>query len=88
MGDRTRRDAFGFAKVGQTIVNVPDAKMLKLYVDDEPLLLSTADLERYERSIDFRRGTLARDLIWRTPGGKRVRVSRADGQPRPTAISP
>jgi len=67
-------DAFGFAKVGQTIVNVPDAKMLKLYVDDEPLLLSTADLERYERSIDFRRGTLARDLTWRTPGGKRVRV--------------
>ena len=67
-------DAFGFAKVGQTIVNVPDAKLLKLYVDDEPLLLARADLERYERSIDFRRGSLVRDLIWRTPGGKRVRV--------------
>ena len=67
-------DAFGFAKVGQTIVNVPDAKMLKLYVDDEPLLLATADLEHYERSIDMRRGTLVRDLIWRTPGGKRVHV--------------
>ena len=37
-------NAFGFAKVGQTIVNVPDAKLLKLYVDDEPLLLATADL--------------------------------------------
>ncbi len=67
-------DAFGFAKVGQTIVNVPDAKMLKLYVDDEPLLLATADLEHYRRSIDFRRGTLLRELIWRTPGGKRVQV--------------
>ncbi|MGI9646348.1 MAG: glycoside hydrolase family 65 protein [Ilumatobacteraceae bacterium] len=67
-------DAFGFAKVGQTIVNVPDAKLLKLYVDDEPLLLKSADLERYERSIDFRRGSLVRDLIWRTPGGKRVHV--------------
>ncbi len=33
-------DAFGFAKTGQTIVNVPDAKLMKLYVDDEPLLLS------------------------------------------------
>ena len=32
-------DAFGFAKTGQTIVNVPDAKVMKLYVDDEPLLL-------------------------------------------------
>ncbi len=67
-------NAFGFAKVGQTIVNVPDAKLIKLYVDDEPLLLATADLEEYERAIDFRSGLLTRDLIWRTPGGKRVRV--------------
>jgi alpha,alpha-trehalose phosphorylase len=67
-------DAFGFAKVGQTIVNAPDAKVLKLYVDDEPLLLSTADLESYERVLDLRDGTLTRDLVWRTPGGKRVRV--------------
>ena len=42
-------DAFGFAKTGQTIVNVPDAKLMKLFVDDEPLLLTTADLEHYER---------------------------------------
>lgn len=66
--------AFGFAKTGQTIVNVPDAKLMKLYVDDEPLLLSTADLEEYERCLDFRDGTLRRDLIWRTPSGKKVQV--------------
>jgi alpha,alpha-trehalose phosphorylase len=67
-------DAFGFAKLGQTIVNVPDAKLLKLYIDDEPLLLTNADLEAYERVLDFRAGTLTRDLVWRTPAGKRVRV--------------
>ena len=33
-------NAYGFARTGQTIVNVPDAKLMKLYVDDEPLLLS------------------------------------------------
>ena len=66
--------AFGFARTGQTIVNVPDAKVMKLYVDDEPLLLATADLERYERSLDFRDGVLRRDLVWRTPSGKRVQV--------------
>ena len=38
-------EAFGFARVGQTMVNVPDAKLIRLYVDDEPLLLSIADLE-------------------------------------------
>ena len=68
-------EAFGFARTGQTIVNVPDAKLLKLYVDDEPLLLPTADLDTYERAVDFRNGALTRDMIWRTPAGKRVRVS-------------
>ncbi|WP_445256383.1 glycoside hydrolase family 65 protein [Nocardioides aurantiacus] len=66
--------AFGFARTGQTIVNVPDAKLMKLYVDDEPLILGTADLEHYERSLDFRDGVLRRSLIWRTPSGKRVLV--------------
>ncbi len=72
---RHAEEAFGFARVGQTIVNVPDNKVMKLYVDDEPLLLPVADLEAYERSIDFRDGVLRRDIIWRTPAGKRVRVS-------------
>jgi alpha,alpha-trehalose phosphorylase len=67
-------DAYGFAKTGQTIVNVPDAKLMKLYVDDEPLTLATADLVEYERSLDFRSGILTRDIVWRTPAGKLVRV--------------
>ena len=71
---RHAEEAFGFAKTGQTIVNVPDAKLMKLYVDDEPLLLSGADLHEYERTLDFRRGRLTRSLVWRTPAGKRVRV--------------
>lgn len=67
-------NAFGFARVGQTMVNVPSSTLIKLYVDDEPLLVSVADLVSYERSLDFRDGVLHRDLIWRTPAGKRVRV--------------
>jgi alpha,alpha-trehalose phosphorylase len=67
-------EAYGFARVGQTIVNAPDAKVIRLYVDDEPLLLSVADLEGYERRVDFRTGIYSRDILWRTPAGKRVRV--------------
>lgn len=66
--------AYGFATTGQTIVNVPDATLMKVYVDDEPLLLEFADIESYERSLDFREGVLRRDLIWRTPAGSRVRI--------------
>ena len=29
-------NAFGFARTGQTIVDVPDATIIKLYVDDGP----------------------------------------------------
>lgn len=68
-------NAYGFATTGQTIVNAPDAKLIKLYIDDEPLLLSTADLLEFERSVDFRDGLYRRTLIWRTPSGKRVQVS-------------
>ncbi|GGK67615.1 glycoside hydrolase family 65 protein [Ornithinimicrobium pekingense] len=72
---RHAEDAFGLARVGQTIVNVPDPKTIKLYVDDEPLLLSDADLEGYERSLDLREGVLRREVVWRTTSGKRVRIS-------------
>mgnify|MGYP003289947872 CR=1 FL=1 len=67
-------EAFGFARVGQTIVNAPDVKVIRLYVDDEPLLLPVADLIDYERSLDFRTGVLCREIVWRTPAGKRVRI--------------
>ena len=66
--------AFGFAKTGQTIVNAPDAKLMKIYVDDEPLTFGTSDLEHYERTLDFREGILRRRIVWRTPSGKRVQI--------------
>jgi alpha,alpha-trehalose phosphorylase len=67
-------EAFGFARTGQTIVNCPDATLLKLYVDDEPLFLPTARLIDYERSLDFREGVLRRTLTWSTPSGKHVHL--------------
>ncbi len=67
-------DAFGLAKQGQTLVNAPDGKLIKLYIDDEPLDLASADLDTYERALDFRSGILRREVIWRTSSGKRVRV--------------
>ncbi|MBB1509263.1 glycoside hydrolase family 65 protein [Tessaracoccus sp. MC1756] len=66
--------AYGFAHTGQTIVNVPDAKLLKVYVDDEPLTLTVADLDDYERVLDLRSGCLNRKVVWRTPSGKVVEI--------------
>ena len=65
--------AYGLARTGQTIVNVPDATMLRLYVDDEPLFVATARMREYSRILDMRAGTLTRELVWETAAGKRVR---------------
>ena len=67
--------AFGFARTGQTIVALPDAKVIDLYVDEEPLYLPSAILTRYERALDMSAGVLDRDLTWQTRSGKTVSVS-------------
>ena len=53
--------AFGFATHGQTIVDVPDGKIIRLYIDDEPFDLESAFIQRYERVLDMQNGTLDRE---------------------------
>ncbi|BDZ54738.1 glycoside hydrolase family 65 protein [Agromyces marinus] len=72
---RHAEEAFGFARVGQTIINAPDAKIIRLYVDDEPLVITEAEIMGYERRLDFRLGVLSRRTEWRTPSGKRVLIT-------------
>ncbi|WP_429977540.1 glycoside hydrolase family 65 protein [Microbacterium sp. NRRL B-14842] len=71
---RHAEQAYGFAEVGQTIVNAPDAKVMRLYVDDEPISLDDADVREYARTLDMRTGVLERRVVWETPSGKRVRM--------------
>ncbi|WP_345799959.1 glycosyl hydrolase family 65 protein [Microbacterium sp. AZCO] len=71
---RHAEQAYGFAEVGQTIINAPDAKVMRVYVDDEPLSFDVADVREYERTLDMRDGVLRRHLIWVTPSGKEVRI--------------
>ena len=66
--------AFGFATTGQTIVNVPDATVIRLYVDDEPFELGGVRIHRFERALDMRAGTLDRTVHWETPAGRQVLV--------------
>src|SRR5262245_28712645 len=66
--------AFGFATTGQTIVNLPDGKIIRLYVDDEPFDLGSARALRFERALDMRAGTLDRQVLWETPAGRRLLI--------------
>jgi alpha,alpha-trehalose phosphorylase len=67
--------AYGFPKAGQTMLNCPDGKIIKLYVDDEPFDLETAELVSFNRRLEMREGTLRREIVFRTPTGKRIRLT-------------
>lgn len=66
--------AFGFAKTGQTMVNVTDGRTIKLYVDDEPFDLMRANIAKFRRTLDMQNGTLEREVLWETPGGLLVEI--------------
>jgi alpha,alpha-trehalose phosphorylase len=68
-------EAYGFAKTGQTILNVTDGKIIKLFVDDEPFWLPTAHLRSYDRRLNMKSGTLDREVLWETPAGKLVQIA-------------
>ena len=71
---RHAEQAYGFAEVGQTIVNAPDAKVMRVYIDDEPLSFDETEIHEYSRVLDMRTGVLSRTVVWVTPSGKRVRM--------------
>ncbi|MFL5285147.1 MAG: hypothetical protein ACJ8AW_30275 [Rhodopila sp.] len=68
-------EAYGFAKMGQTILNVTDSKIIRLYVDDEPFWLPSANILRYDRRLNMQAGTLDREVLWETPAGKQVLIT-------------
>jgi alpha,alpha-trehalose phosphorylase len=67
-------EAFGFARTGQTMLNVTDSKIIKLFVDDEPFGLGSSNIRHYCRQLNMKSGTLDRELLWETPSGKRIRI--------------
>jgi alpha,alpha-trehalose phosphorylase len=68
-------EAYGFAKTGQTMLNVTDSKIIKLFVDDEPFWLPNAHLRSYDRRLNMKSATLDREILWETPAGKLVQIT-------------
>src|SRR5580692_7603921 len=68
-------EADGFAKTGKTICNLPDSKIIKLFVDDEPFWVPDAHFLKYDGRLNMKSGTLDREFIWETPAGKQVSIT-------------
>jgi alpha,alpha-trehalose phosphorylase len=66
---------YGRPQSGQTIINVSNGKLIRLFVDDEPFDVRYGTLRSHERVLDFRDGVLRRRAEWVSPAGGGVRVS-------------
>ena len=67
-------EGYGYPDVGQSLVDVPNGKLLRVLVDDEPFDVRLGTLHRHERSLDLRDGVLRRTVEWSSPTGQTVRV--------------
>jgi len=66
---------YGFPESGQTVINLTNGKLIRLFVDDEPFDVRYGELRSHERVLDFRAGVLRRRAEWVSPAGRSVRVS-------------
>src|SRR2546430_15235237 len=76
--------SYGLPESGQTILNVTNGKLIRLFVDDEPFDVRYGELRAHERVLDFRAGTLSREADWVSPAGGRGPVPST----RPVALTP
>jgi alpha,alpha-trehalose phosphorylase len=67
--------AYGRPESGQTVINITNGKLIRLFVDDEPFDVRYGKLRSHERVLDFRVGTLTRHTEWESPVGAAVRVT-------------
>lgn len=65
---------YGYPQHGQSLVNVTDGKIIRLFVEDEPVDVRYGHTGEHQRVLDFRSGTLRRDTVWTSPTGRRVRI--------------
>jgi hypothetical protein len=65
---------YGFAEDGQAVVDVPDGKIVRLMVENEPVDFERGFVHGHERTLDLRSGLLERQLDWSSSYGDRIRL--------------
>jgi alpha,alpha-trehalose phosphorylase len=66
--------AYGLPETGQEVINVTNGKLIRLFVDDEPLDVRDGELRSHQRLLDFRTGVLTRTADWVSQAGHGVRL--------------
>ncbi len=66
--------AYGDPESAQSVIDVTNGKIIRLLVDDEPFDVRYGNLEQHDRTLDLRAGTLRREVRWRSPAERTVKV--------------
>jgi alpha,alpha-trehalose phosphorylase len=66
---------YGYAENTQTLLNVTNSRQIELYLEEERFRLDSGTILSYERTLDMKRGLLSRELTWRSPGGREVKIT-------------
>lgn len=65
---------FGFPTQSQSLLNLPNLKVIKLQLEEEEFDLREGKTENYQRILHMKEGIVTRDLCWESPGGKKIKL--------------
>lgn len=66
---------FGYADKSQTMLNVTNGKVIKLYIDGEAFDMLEGTVKEYKRILDLKNGSVIRTVLWESPKGKQVSIA-------------
>ncbi|MDO4284483.1 MAG: glycosyl hydrolase family 65 protein [Eubacteriales bacterium] len=65
---------FGSPLYSQSLLNLPNLKTIRLFIEGEEFSLLEGETVSYERTLHMKAGILTRNLIWRSPRGKKIKL--------------
>lgn len=66
---------FGSPLLSQSLLNLPNLKETRLFLDGEEFRMDKGQVEKYARTLFMKDGVLERRLLWTSPLGKQVRLN-------------
>lgn len=66
---------FGSPLFSQSLLNLPNLKETRLYVDGEEFRMDAGEIKNYARTLHMKDGILERKLVWVSPSGKAVQLN-------------
>lgn len=65
---------YGFPLTSQSLLNLPNMKTTHVYLEEEKLDLFQGEILSYSRKLHMKEGFVSRDVVWKSPKGREVRL--------------